>query len=517
MSGKTIDATPEKRIFLSIISEYDLKRSICELIDNAIDLWTRTKREDLVIQIKLDDRQQSISINDNAGGIEEEKLDHIISPGKTSNDIDDDVIGYFGVGSKRAVVALAQDIAIKSRFENDKTYVVKLDEDWITNDASWLLPYAESTTQLSPFSTLIELNKLRIHIDQDDIVELKTQLSEVYARFIRRGVTIEVNDEILVAIDFDDEWSYPPKLFPTEFVGEVNIEGRTVEVHILSGLIDHPGDPDDSYGVFVYCNKRLIARGLKDYSVGFTPGLVGNPHYNISLARTIVSIQGQSRDMPWDSSKSSINAKHEIWQSIRQSVIDATKRYVQVSRSLQGKWNKEVFSYPTGHIEYEKLDNITSIPKSYLPKPAPSRKKWHQKIISKNAATLKNKPWAAGILDSAIAADMIYRQPLAHKNRISLIVLDSTLEIAYKEYLVNEVKIGVRKFKDISDNRSLVQDEVLKHIPLTDDEVKKIDHYYKLRCDLIHQRATPNVGDDDIEDYRDIVENVLEVMFGVEL
>lgn len=517
MTRKTIDATPEKRIFLSIISEYDLKRSICELIDNAIDLWTRTKREDLVVKIELDIRQQSMSIFDNAGGLEEEKLDHIISPGKTSNDISDDVIGYFGVGSKRAVVALAQDIVIKSRFENDKTFSVEIDEDWITNNDSWHLPYTESIKQLDPFSTVIELSKLRIQINEDDIKELKTHLSEIYARFINRGVTIEVNDEVLDAINFDDEWSYPPKLGPTRFIGVVNIEGRSVDVEILSGLIDHPGAPDDSYGVFVYCNKRLIASGLKDYSVGFTPGLVGNPHYNISLARTIVSIEGQSRDMPWDSSKNNINAKHEIWQSIRQSVIDATKRYSQVSRSLQGKWDNKVFRYPTGHVENETLDNITSIPKSYLPKPAPSRKKWHQKIISNNAAVIKNKPWTAGIVDSAIAADMIYRQSLMHKNRISLIVLDSTLEIAYKEYLVNEVKLGSKKFKAISDNRSSVQKEVLKHIALTLDEVKKIDHYYKLRCDLIHQRATPNIGDDDIDDYRDIIENILEEMFGVKL
>ncbi|MBU0621286.1 MAG: ATP-binding protein [Gammaproteobacteria bacterium] len=112
MTQKTLDATPEKRLFLSIISEYDLKRSVCELIDNAIDLWSKTKRADLVININADERQQSISIEDNAGGIEESKLDHIVSPGKTSNDIHDDVIGYFGVGSKRAVIALAQDIAI---------------------------------------------------------------------------------------------------------------------------------------------------------------------------------------------------------------------------------------------------------------------------------------------------------------------------------------------------------------------------------------------------------------------
>src|SRR5687767_869493 len=128
MITKTLDATPEKRIFLSIISEYNLKRSICELIDNAIDLWTKRKKVDLEIQITLDDVQQTILIEDNSGSIEESKLDHVVSPGKTSNDVRDDVIGYFGVGSKRAVVALAEDIAIHSRFENDKSYTVKFGE-----------------------------------------------------------------------------------------------------------------------------------------------------------------------------------------------------------------------------------------------------------------------------------------------------------------------------------------------------------------------------------------------------
>jgi|SRR6185437_4041734 len=91
----TLNVTPEKRVFLSIISEYDLERSICELIDNAIDLWTKQKSTSLRINIDLDTGRQTISIEDNAGGVEEAKLDHIISPGKTSNSIGDDVIGYF--------------------------------------------------------------------------------------------------------------------------------------------------------------------------------------------------------------------------------------------------------------------------------------------------------------------------------------------------------------------------------------------------------------------------------------
>jgi len=515
MNPKILDATPEKRIFLSIISEYDLKRSICELIDNAIDLWSKNKRADLEIKILADDRQQTISIEDNAGGIEEAKLDHVVSPGKTSNDIHDDVIGYFGVGSKRAVVALAQDVAIHSRFQNERSFTVKFDEHWITEEPDWHLPYAESKRLLPAYTTLIELSKLRVHVTRDEIEALRKHLSEVYSKFLDRGAVINVNGVRLGAINFDDEWSYPPDLFPAKFSGEIPIDGRKVEIEILSGLIDHPGDPDNSYGVFIYCNNRLIARGLTDFSVGFVPGMVGNPHYNISLVRTIVKIKGQSRDMPWDSSKSGISSKHPVFQALRPSIIDATKKFAQVSRSLQGKWDSQVFPYSTGHIIEEKLDTITSIPKSYLPTPPASKLKWHQKIISINEPILAEKPWSAGLLDSVIASELISKYPLTQKNRIAFIVLDSTLEIAYKEYLVNEKAIGIAAFKKIAENRADIQAEVAKHLKLDPQVFKKVDHYYKLRCDLIHQRATPNVTDSQIEDYRTIVEDLLEAMFGL--
>jgi Histidine kinase-, DNA gyrase B-, and HSP90-like ATPase len=513
MSTKTLNATPEKRIFLSIISEYDLKRSLCELIDNAIDLWTKKKRVDLIVKITLDGSQQTISIEDNSGGIEESKLDHIVSPGKTSNDIHDDVIGYFGVGSKRAVVALAEDIAIHSRFENEKSFTVKFGEHWISQDPDWHLPYSESQIQLNPFTTLIELSKLRIHITNEEIEAVKIHLSEVYSKFLNRGASIEVNTQKLSPTNFDNQWSYPPDYFPTSFNAQIAIGDRKVEIEILSGLIDHPGDPDNSYGIFIYCNNRLITRGLTDFSVGFSSGLIGNPHYNISLVRTIVNIKGQSGDMPWDSSKSGINSKHLVFQAIRQSIIDATKRFAQVSRSLQGKWDVEVFPFKTGHTITELLDTITTIPKSYLPTPPASKQKWNQKVLVANSVILKLKPWTTGLLDSIIATDLIYKSSLSQKNRICLILLDSTLEIAYKEYLVNEKGIGLTTFKKIAENRMDVQKEVAKSIAIN---IKLVNHYYKLRCDLIHQKATANITDAEVEAYRQIVESLLKDMFGLD-
>jgi sensor histidine kinase regulating citrate/malate metabolism len=102
-----IDGTPDKRMFWSIISDYDLKTGLCELIDNALDLWMSSKpRLDLRIAISLDVDRQLIVIKDNAGGVEHDDLRLLVAPGGSKNDPEAETIGIFGVGNKRALSLL---------------------------------------------------------------------------------------------------------------------------------------------------------------------------------------------------------------------------------------------------------------------------------------------------------------------------------------------------------------------------------------------------------------------------
>lgn len=78
-------------------------------------------------------------------------------------------------------------------------------------------------------------------------------------------------------------------------------------------------------------------------------------------------------------------------------------------------------------------------------------------------------------------------------------------------------KVGAKPFKDICENRSAVHEKVMGILGTDQKTSKKIEHYYKLRCDLIHQRATPNILDEQVEDYRQIVDGLLEKMFGLQL
>ncbi|GLQ83068.1 hypothetical protein GCM10007881_65910 [Mesorhizobium huakuii] len=45
----------------------------------------------------------------------------------------------------------------------------------------------------------------------------------------------------------------------------------------------------------------------------------------------------------------------------------------------------------------------------------------------------------------------------------------------------------------------------------------KIDHYYMLRNSLIHERATQQITDTQINDYRKVIEKVLNLLFGLRL
>jgi hypothetical protein len=138
-------------------------------------------------------------------------------------------------------------------------------------------------------------------------------------------------------------------------------------------------------------------------------------------------------------------------------------------------------------------------------------------ITQKNQRIAKRKPWTRGLYEGVVAADLISKARLEQKNRIALIVLDSTLEIAFKEYLVNESGsvYSDAQLLQLFKGRHSVHAEIKKYpqAKIKADTWKKIEHYYQLRCKLIHEKATVGVSDGQIEDFREVVESVLKKLY----
>lgn len=104
-------------------------------------------------------------------------------------------------------------------------------------------------------------------------------------------------------------------------------------------------------------------------------------------------------------------------------------------------------------------------------------------------------------------------------NRIALIVLDSALEIAFKEYLVNESgeAYSDKRLKEIFEARHKVHEEVRRHNEMTRNFWQKVNFYYNLRCKLVHERASVAIADAEIEDFRSVVELAFKKLFGLKM
>lgn len=509
-----LNATPSKRIFYSIIADYDLNRSICELVDNGLDVWVRGKKARAIsINIKLDQLQQTITVDDDAGGLPRADLRYVVGPGETGTNPTDETIGIFGVGTKRAVVALAQDVKITTRFPKDKTYQIDFDDNWLKDD-DWELPVYE-VDEIPEGKTIVELQKLRSPVTDEGIAHLKEHLQTTYAKFLTgKAVTLKLNGESISPLFFEN-WAYPPKYSPRRYTGILHSEHGDVRVEALAGLSRESSPAAGEYGVYFYCNDRLVARALKTFDVGFTKGLAGLPHPKVSLTRVLVSLNGDARTMPWNSSKSDISTKHPVFLALHAWLVQVVKGYASLSRIWMGDWPNKVFKHTTGTIEEVHIVDFPAVTKSFLPPLPKSKPRYGDIITQKNKGIAKKKPWARGLYEGIIAADLISKQPLEQKNRVALIVLDSTLEIAFKEYLVNEsgTPYNDAKLLALFKNRHDVHLEIKKYVKIKADTWKQIEYFYQLRNKLVHEKATVGINDAQIEGFREVVESVLKKLF----
>jgi len=515
----TIDGTPSKRLFWSIISDYDLQTALCELIDNAIDLWTQGERKrHLDIGIDLDPEGQLVSVHDNAGGIRAEELRLLVAPGGSRNDPNAVLIGIFGVGGKRASVALGEHVEIRTRYQNGATHEVDITKDWLATDDWDLAEY--QVPDISPGSTTVDISRLRRPIHHSDIPTIRENLGETYSWFLHQGCTITLNERAITAHDFTT-WAYPPGFAPCQTTLAINLGSEgCLTATITAGLITDRDPEADNYGVYIYCNHRLITKALKTREVGyFVTTEAGVPHPDASLCRAIVDIMGPAKLMPWNSSKTGINPAHQAFQHVRPTLIRLVSQFSSLSRRLKDTWEQTVFPHVTGTIEpVQPTDTSTGRGMMLPPLPRVNKPKGEQ-LKTRNKAHLRNQPWTVGLVEAIAAVDIITRQHLDTKNRIALILLDSNFEIALKEFIVHRTDLfPPREYTDakilqLFQRRTAVIETVTQRVNISPTLIGQAQHYYNLRNKLIHERATTNPTDTDIANYQRTVQELLTFLF----
>ena len=518
---KTIDGTPEKRIFLSIISDYDLKTGLNELIDNALDLWTLNKRKrDLRIDVLLDPARQIVSVKDNAGGVSENDLRLLIAPGATRNLPEQEVIGIFGVGGKRAAVALGELVEIKTRRRGSKSLQLDINNEWLSSDDWHLAAY--EIPQIALGTTVVEISKLRQSFDANDVEAIRAGLGETYSWFLCQGCQLFLNAEAILPLTFDTAWAYPADHEPRHLDLDIEpSEDTTLAVSLTAGLIRDRDPQAENYGVYVFCNNRLIVKELRSRDVGyFVTGEAGVPHPDASLCRAIVQYQGPAKVMPWNSSKSGVNFSHPSFVLIRPALISLVSHFSSLSRRFRHDWPNSVFRHSQGQIHAVSAAEVRPDSKIVLPKLPRVRKPPHIVTLkSRNSAVLNRKPWTLGLVEAMGLVDLIVKTKLETKNRAALVLLDSNFEVALKEFIVHRKdlfparRFGTARLAQLFRNRTDVINVVAAHVSISATLLAKVDHYYGLRNKLIHERATVGITGAEIDDYREVIEKVLRTLF----
>jgi len=293
----------------------------------------------------------------------------------------------------------------------------------------------------------------------------------------------------------------------------------TLRVDFEAGLIADRDSKLDNYGVYFYCNDRLVVKELRVREVGyFVSAEAGVPHPDASLCRLIIRLNGPAMLMPWNSSKTGIDYDHAAFLLLRSHIIEWVTYFTKISRATKNTWEGDIFQFNAGTVENvapRPSDPAGSIPRLRLPPPPRKNKTYAEKIKAVNSGALERQPWTLGLIEGLVAVDIVVRSRLETKNRIALILIDSTVEIAFKEYLVKNLDLlRGDTLKSLLDDRGKAIARIRTKVVIDEELVDRISHYYTARNRLIHERATvEGVTDRDIEIYRQDAWNLLFKLF----
>jgi hypothetical protein len=340
-----IDLSPDKEIYRSAAVDVTYIDAVEELVDNAIDNWTRVSRRTDDIDVEIEAAEGRTVVRDNTGGLGEDQIHLLFALGETFQREVPGSIGAYGVGAKKAIVRLGENATIRSRERGADVGVgYRVDEEWM-NSSDWEVEPLE-------FPDMDEgVTEIIVESDQDIWDEERTQaleeeLSKTYAKFIDGrvlqggSVDIIVNSEELQPGD-SIPWSFTPfdGQHPRRYEGiELDNESLSEPVTMDVTVGHMTGQKSGLAGTDFYCQNRLVLESDTGETGGFgstADNKIGNFTSQDNRLKVVVELntEGDSSDLPWNSQKSDIDAYHPVTRAVH----DWLRRLVHITSPAQGK------------------------------------------------------------------------------------------------------------------------------------------------------------------------------------
>jgi hypothetical protein len=333
---KKIDVSPTKRYFIETITkDVQIIDSILDLIDNSIDSHLENnlkKRGNITISFNKD----KFIIKDNCGGIKKENIyDKVFRFGLPTENRGK-TIGVFGIGMKRAIFKMGNNILIETD-DGEDNYSIRIDSKWLAEENNWKLDFENEEKSKGNGYTKIEIKELHDEISREFSNPkfeniLKSRIRDTYSIFIEESITITVNGYDVDYYDFiflNDKKNFSPlhKIF--------NYNGVKLEIFAGFSPIEKT-DNEKIFGWWIFCNNRLVIKNNTSQKTGWGGFFDEERRYHYPEDDRFLGLaflsSNNSMSLPWHTTKEDVQEDSRIYRKAQIEMKAITNRFTKFIR-----------------------------------------------------------------------------------------------------------------------------------------------------------------------------------------
>lgn len=370
-----IKVTPAKAFFVHTITrDIDLQDAILDLLDNCIDGVSRYIKENPQLEkseIPYNNFSATITltdnifrIEDNCGGIPDDLAKgYAFRMGRPDIPTDTGInsIGMYGIGMKRALFKMGQNILVKSQHKN-KAFELSIDEKWLESDKDWNLYLIEIPTFTKNGGTIIEVRNLYRSISnsfagKDSFINVLIKaISTQYSFIILKGFKVFLNGAEIKPKPLGLKWTKGEAIGDIEksnyiapYIWVSEIEGVDIKLAVGfyrelpdEGEIQDEEEGEDRRselaGWTVVCNNRVILYCDKTRATGW--GDMGVPNYHtqfIAISGVVIFSSTDPQKLPLNTTKRGIDQSHELYIDVKKYMIEGMKHFIDYTNKWKGR------------------------------------------------------------------------------------------------------------------------------------------------------------------------------------
>ncbi|WP_202949119.1 ATP-binding protein [Halomonas sp. KM-1] len=299
-------------------------------------------------------------------------------------------IGVYGIGMKRAVFKLGEDILIRSThsptLEEKESFTVPIKvNEWVVDDRlPWDFEILDDEALEQDGVEIIVKNLTpgaESSFDSPAFLQnLRRIISRDYSLHINRGIKITLNGEVISG--WKIELRQSDDFEPMRIEYEDSAEGDRVLIEVIGGMAAPPpetSEPDENdesdrrFGWYVICNGRIVLAADKTEVSGW--GTEGWPRWHRQYSGFIGLVLFTSEKasaLPLTTTKRSVDTSSEVFRRARPRLREVTRMWIdytnQRKQSMEEAKKKEAEATAIPVYSIQKRPTVT-LPK-LIPTPA---------------------------------------------------------------------------------------------------------------------------------------------------